>query len=130
MAEDPSPIIVDSDWKAQAQAEKETLAEKAKDAPAQESGDLGQMPPATFEVLVSGFVSQALFALGAIPDPQTGKPMLSLELAKHHIDMLGVLEAKTQGNLTDEESKLLAGTMYELRERYVQVANAARGAGA
>ena len=86
------------------------------------------MPPPTFEVLLSSFVTQALFALGAIPDPQTGQPMLSLELAKHQIDMLGVLETKTQGNLTEEETKLLSGALYELRDRYVQVANASRGA--
>ena len=127
-AETPK-IIIDDDWKAQAQAEKETLAAKAEEAPAADAGSAGpgKMPPATFEVLLSSFVTQALFALGAIPDPQTGQPMLSLELAKHHIDMLGVLETKTQGNLTDEETKLLSGALYELRDRYVQVANASRG---
>ena len=130
--EDAPKLIIDSDWKAQAQAEKEKLAEKAKaDPPAGAGGpgQMGQMPAPSFEVLLSGFVTQALFALGAIPDPQTNQPMLSLELAKHHIDMLGVLEEKTQGNLTEDESKLLAGALYELRDRYVQVANAARGAG-
>ncbi len=122
---DPPKIIIDDDWKAQAQAEKENLAAKAEESPA--AGGPGQMPPATFEVLLSSFVTQALYALGAIPDPQTGQPMLSLELAKHQIDMLGVLEAKTQGNLSEEETKLLAGALYELRDRYVQVANASRG---
>jgi len=130
----PPKIIIDDDWKAQAQAEKEKLAQKASD-PAGDPGDPGaaaaaggpgKIPPPTFEVLLSSFVTQALFALGAIPDPQTGQPMLSLELAKHQIDMLGVLEEKTKNNLTDDESKLLAGALYELRDRYVQVANASR----
>lgn len=130
---DPPKIIIDDDWKAQAQADKEKMAAKVDEAPAPEAGGgaaggPGQIPPPSFEVLLSSFVTQALFALGAIPDPQTGQPMLSLELAKHQIDMLGILETKTQGNLTDEESKLLAGALYELRDRYVQVANASRGA--
>jgi hypothetical protein len=41
--------------------------------------------------------------------------------------MLSVVEEKTKGNLSDDESKLLAGALYELRSRYVQVANAGRG---
>ncbi|MEL7089596.1 MAG: DUF1844 domain-containing protein, partial [Planctomycetota bacterium] len=71
---------------------------------------------------------QALFAMGAIPDPQTGQPVLHLDLARHHIDMMTVLEDKTKGNLSDEEAKLLTGALYELRTRYVEVANASRGA--
>ena len=79
--EDAPKLIIDSDWKAQAQAEKEKLAEKAKADPPAGAGGPGQMPAPSFEVLLSGFVTQALFALGAIPDPQTNQPMLSLELA-------------------------------------------------
>lgn len=137
---DPPQIHIDDDWKAQAQAEKAKLAEAAKpkasaagDAPANKDsggpggGASGGIPPANFETLLSSFVTQALFAMGAIPDPQTGKPALHLDLARYQIDMLGVLEEKTKGNLTDEETKMLAGTLYELRSRYVQVANAQRG---
>lgn len=130
-------IQIDSDWKAQAQAEKAKLSEKAQAKP--ESGDGsasnedfggpggGELPPANFETLLSSFVTQALFAMGAIPDPQTGKPALHLDLARYQIDMLSVLEEKTKGNLTDDEAKMIAGTLYELRTRYVQVANAQRG---
>ena len=139
----PPKILVDDDWKAQARAEKEKLSAKpaatpsagaataAPGAPGGTSGGgggrRGEMPPANFETLLSTIVTQALFAMGAIPDPQTGQPMLHLDLARHHIDMLTVLEDKTKGNLTDEESKALSSTLYELRSRYVQVANAARG---
>ena len=123
--QDPPKIHIDSDWKAQAQAEKEKVAEqtpKAQDAPGP-----GQPPPANFETLISSFVTQALFALGAIPDPRTGQPALHLDLARHQIDMLSVLEEKTKGNLTEDESDLLASTLYELRTRYVQVASASQG---
>jgi hypothetical protein len=150
MADDNEPpkIQIDSDWKAQAQAEKEKLvaqerAGKAGSDPADGGeggggGDAsslgsgadpgsGQMPPANFETLVSTFITQALFSMGAIPDPQTGQPVVHLDVARHHIDMLSVVEEKTKGNLSDDESKLLAGALYELRSRYVQVANAGRG---
>ena len=122
-------IHVDSDWKAQAQAEKEKLVEQAKAT--QEKGpaaaDAGGMPPASFETLVSTMATQALFAMGAIPDPRTGQRMQHLELARHHIDMLGVLEEKTKGNLTEEETKMLSGTAYELRSRYIQTSSAPQG---
>lgn len=138
---DTPKIQIDNDWKAQARAEKEKFVAASKpqaaggSPPGGEAGrssdhageDSGALPPANFETLLSSFVTQALFAMGAIPDPQTGKPALHLDLARYQIDMLGVLEEKTKGNLSDEETKMLAGTLYELRTRYVQVANAARG---
>jgi Domain of unknown function (DUF1844) len=79
------------------------------------------MPEASFETLISTMATQALFAMGAIPDPQTGQRMAHLDLARHHIDMLGVIEEKTKDNLSKEEADLLANTMYELRNRYVQL---------
>jgi hypothetical protein len=72
--------------------------------------------------------TQALFALGAVPDPRTGQRMLSLDLARHHIDMLSVIEQKTKGNLSADESSMLTSTLYELRQRYIQMSSAARGA--
>lgn len=135
MAEGEGPKIhIDSDWKAQAQAEKQRLAEQAKPKPSDAAGGGGQdagtgaggMPPATFETLMSTMATQALFAMGAIADPRTGQRMAHLDLARHHIDMLTVLEEKTKGNLTEEESNALAATIYELRNRYVQLAASAR----
>jgi len=119
-------IIVDDDWKAQARAEKEKLAEETDSAA--DAGDAAgggrprEIPAASFSVLVSSLVTQTFFALGAIEDPQSGKRYVDPNLAKHHIDMLGVLEDKTRGNLTDEEKKLLDRAIYECRMQYVQVA--------
>lgn len=137
--EDPSPILhVDDDWKAQAQAEKAKLAEKEKaakeQAQASDAGDTtspsqgapGQIPPADFTTLVSSIATQALFSMGAMPDPQTGQRYTNLDIARHHIDSLGVLEEKTKGNLSEDENKMLASTLYELRQSYVQIANASR----
>ena len=129
--EEEPKIHIDSDWKAQAQAEKEKLSEKVKDAestgPEGAAKGAGGLPPASFETLVSTMATQALFAMGAIPDPRTGQRMQHMELARHHIDMLTVLEEKTKGNLTDDETKMLTGTTYELRSRYIQLSSDARG---
>lgn len=140
MAEDQNQeqtpkIHVDSDWKAQARAEKEKMAkqaaEKAKPAASaaqgqKAAGQPGGMPPANFETLISTMATQALFAMGAIPDPRTGQPQMHLELARHHIDMLSVIEDKTKNNLSEEETSMITGTLYELRSRYIQLSNQAR----
>ena len=126
--EEAPKIHVDSDWKAQAQAEKERLSAQSESKAEQDSASagMGEMPPANFETLIGVFVTQALFSLGAIPDPRTGQPTLSLDLARHNIDMLSVIEEKTKGNLSEEEQQTLASTLYELRTRYVQISQAAR----
>lgn len=113
-------IVVDEDWKSEAEAEKQKLAEQEQPGGADE-GPV-EMPPASFDTLISGLVTQILFALGAIEDPQTRRRYRNLALAKHHIDTLAVVEEKTSGNLTDEEKKLLDNALYEVRMRYVQMA--------
>ena len=128
-SQDKPKIIVDDDWKAQAQAEKERLSEQthsadagSKAAPADRPQDAPrELPPANFGVLVSSLVTQIFFALGAIQDPQAGEARVDLDLAKHHIDMLAVLEDKTKGNLSDEEKNMLDRGIYEARMQYVQV---------
>jgi len=130
MAEDTEgkpKIIVDDDWKAQAQAEKERLAEDA-DRPAGDAGGRGgprDIPPASFTTLISSLVAQTFMTLGGIEDPKTKKRLVDLGLARHHVDMLAVLEEKTKGNLTDDEKKLLDQALYETRMQYVQIAQRA-----
>ena len=124
-------IIVDDDWKSQAQAEKEKLAEEVdSQADGQGQTDGGrdrQLPPASFATLVNLLATQIIFALGGVEDPKTKRRYVDLALAKHHIDTLVVLEEKTKGNLTDEEKSLLDNALYETRMSYVQMAQ--RGAG-
>jgi len=135
--QDTPKIIIDDDWKAQAQAEKEKLARDAKDkaaaapaAPADQGDATGgepgqrQVPAASFPILVNSLLTQIFFALGAIADPQDGKRYVDLELAKHHIDMLAVIDEKTKGNLSEDETKLLDQAIYEARMQYVQTAQA------
>jgi hypothetical protein len=125
---EPAPKIEvpkgDSDWKAQAKAEKEKLARQADEAGDEQAGGR-QMPPADFKTLISTMVTQAMMALGAIPDPQSGQRYVILDLARHHIDMLGVLEEKTKGNLDEEEQQMITQTLHELRLHFVQISKAA-----
>jgi hypothetical protein len=81
----------------------------------------GALPPPAFSTLVQSLVTQILFYLGELA-PRGTEPQLNLDMAKHNIDMLGVLEEKTKGNLTPEEQRLLDGALYETRMRYVSVA--------
>lgn len=134
-------LIIDSDWKSQAQAEKEKLAakeaEKAKAAPAagassaatgQQAGPGGpggeKLPPADWQALLGTMVSQTLMYMGAYPDPESGRPIVSLEYAKFHIDLIDVLLQKTKGNLTEQESTDLTQVVSELRMRYVELSQA------
>lgn len=131
MADDQQPkIIVDDDWKTQAQAEKDKLREQS--APKGDAGSDGAAPdpnrPIGFIDLVQMLATQALMYLGAFPDPQTGKAMISLDMAKLHIDLLGVVEEKTKGNLTDEEEKATSGMANELRMQYVEMTKAVQRA--
>lgn len=122
MAEEQPKIIVDSDWKTSAQAEREKLAEQA-DAAQQKPGGRGSgdMPPADFRTLVGSLGTQALMYMGGVADPETGRAIVALDYARHYIDLLGVLEEKTKGNLDEEEAKDIGEVLSELRNRFVQL---------
>ncbi len=119
MSEQPK-IIIDSDWKTQAQAEKQRLEEleAAKQAKPAERDEV------RFEDLVGLLATQALSYLGYFPDPQTGQSVVSIEYAKVHIDMLGLLESRTKGNLSEAEQTMLTKTVTELRSEFVEVSKA------
>ncbi len=119
MAEDKK-IIIDDDWKKQAQKEKEQLSETVEQEP-----EARQLPPADFVGLVNALASNIIFALGGMEDPKTGRRFIDLDLAKHYIDLLVVLEEKTRNNLTPDEKKLLDSAIYETRMHYVQLAQRA-----
>ncbi len=121
----PPEIQVDSDWKAEARREKERLASQESQESGESDAQAGQLPPADFQTLVSTMATQALMSMGAMPDPTTGKRVAYLDLARFHIDMLSVLEEKTKGNLTDEESQLVSGALNELRMQYVELSKQA-----
>ncbi|MFT3684574.1 MAG: DUF1844 domain-containing protein [Phycisphaerales bacterium] len=69
-------------------------------------------------------MSQTLMYMGAYPDPETGRPIVSLEYARFHIDLLEILHAKTKGNLSDQEETDFTQVLSELRMRYVELSQA------
>ena len=85
------------------------------------------IPPATFEFLVLSLRAQVEVHLGLMYfGPENEKPEPDLDLARHGIDLLGVLQAKTRGNLSLEEQRLLENSLTELRFRFVQAAEEKR----
>ena len=112
-------LFVDDDWKAQARAEKEKLAEKVEPAAGEPPPEL---PPASFEALLSDVALQAMMHLGMLRDENTGKGTpVNLTFARYHIDTMAVLQEKTKGNLDEHEADLLGKTLQQLRMYYVQL---------
>ena len=96
--DDTAPKLqIDSDWKAEAQAEKQRLIEqeKAKEDSGQRPQP-GQLPKADFKGLMGVLASQAIMGLGAMGDPKSGRVVIDLDGARFSIDLLGVLEETTK----------------------------------
>jgi hypothetical protein len=87
------------------------------------------LPPASFSFLVFSMQAQAQMQLGLMHFGEGEKPEPQLDLARHTIDMLGVLLEKTKGNLTLDEQRLLENSVTELRFRFVQVSEDVKQAG-
>ena len=68
---------------------------------------------------------EAMLYLGALPDPRSGEVMEDVELARYKIDLLAMIQEKTQGNLSDDEKQQLEKVLYQLRTVYVQKTQAA-----
>jgi Domain of unknown function (DUF1844) len=94
-------------------------AETSPDTPPDQRRDAAALPAVDFHTFVLSLGSSALLHLGELEPPDGGKPEKDLALAKHTIDILSMLEAKTRGNLTAAEEKLMESLLYDLRLRYV-----------
>ena len=140
----PEPEIKsDEDWKERVKAEDARLdEERAKASGAQpsttEAGsstteeegesqpqiDPAQLPKPEFSTLVGLFSTQAMVSLGLVGHPEDGRTEVQLPLARHFIDMLGVLDEKTKGNLTDAEARMLEQSLHDLRMVYLERSSA------
>ncbi|THB80550.1 MAG: DUF1844 domain-containing protein [Desulfobacteraceae bacterium] len=85
-----------------------------------ESGQGPEMPKIDFSSFVLSLYSSVLVQLGKIEDPATGEKEKNLELAKHSIDIIAMLEEKTAGNLDSEEANLIKTLLSEIRMAYVE----------
>ena len=80
------------------------------------------MPPADIKSLFYMLATSAMVNLGLMPNPVDNKTERNIEVARHTIDLLAVLQQKTQGHLTPEESSLLDDILYNLRMNFVKAA--------
>ena len=117
--EETPKIIIDSDWKEEAAQEKERLDQQTKDA-----GRPRDLPEATFFEIANLLVMQGAVALGGYQGPGGENLPPDLAMAKHFIDLLDVLQKKTEGNLSDDETRALDAVIYEMRMRYVEATSA------
>jgi len=85
--------------------------------PEQEGHDL---PTLDFSTFVLSIIGAAYVHLGDAPSPE-GQPDKNLMLARHDIDLLGLLQEKTKGNLAGDEERLLDSALYDLRMRFIEV---------
>jgi hypothetical protein len=105
-------------------SENETPVSPQQDSEADESAaQQVPVPPASFEYLVATFRFQAEMQLGLLHfGEEKDRPEPNLDLARHFIDTLAMLQEKTRGNLSLEEKRSLENTVTELRFRFVQTA--------
>ena len=115
-------LIIDEDWKKDAQKEKEDLAAKEEtEKKEQKKAGRGPLPKGDFAALLSMLATQAFFAMGLLKvEGQEREP--DLEIARYNNDMLETLEEKTKGNLSKEEQDVLNNMLNQLRMAYVKVA--------
>lgn len=91
-------------------------------------GEEAELPdaddPASFASFLMSIASNAAASLGMMEHPVTRKREVDLELGKHWIDVLGMLEKKTRGNLLPQEQQILEGLLADLRMQFVSLSNA------
>jgi hypothetical protein len=78
------------------------------------------LPEVNFSTFIVSLSTEVLFHLGEFPHPVSGEKEKDLPLAKHVIDTLAMLKEKTQGNLNEEEQKLMEGMLYDLRMAFIR----------
>jgi len=99
----------------------EATAEESESAAAQEQERTDyQLPKINFATFIFSLNHSVLVHLGVMDDPTSGKKVRNLPIAKQTIDILGMLEEKTQGNLEEDEEKMLKSILYDLRMIYIK----------
>ena len=118
---------VDESWKEQAGKDKEKLVGSSQKVESNSPESATGRTPSEIKTskelvnLITSLGYQAMMHLGQIPDPSTGMQEVNLELAKEVIDLLAILKARTQGNLSGEESRVISSILPELQMKYSQL---------
>lgn len=123
---DEKKLIIDEDWKSQVEAEKRQAQPEAKAAAERPSAEAEKhdvpMPPASLELLLTMLATEALMALGQVPNPITGRVETHRNQATYLIDTIDMLRQKTTGNLTSDEQLLIDTLLHQLRLAFVESA--------
>jgi len=82
-----------------------------------------------FSTFVISLATSAQVGMGTVPHPETNQSVQNLPAAKQMVDILALLQEKTKGNLTDEESSLLEQVLYNLRIHYVRAVEGQKRSG-
>jgi hypothetical protein len=116
-------LYVDEDWKSRVEAEKAATESGVEDKPASTKAKQPpeELPPPTLTFLASTMFFQGAIAMGLMPNPLSEKSEVRLDQAHHAIDMLAMLQQKTEGNRTAEESEEIVAMLHQLRMAYVSV---------
>jgi hypothetical protein len=122
---DKRKFTTEGEAKPEADASKDTTAAESADRAetAKEKSEEGKgmpLPEINFATFVLSISSSVLLHFGDVPDPISGKKERNLPMAKQTIDILGILQEKTKGNLDKEEEQLLENLLHDLRLKYVQ----------
>jgi hypothetical protein len=134
---DEKKIIIDEDWKSQVAAEKEAAkrqsgepasGQTASGEPASAGGPAAPQAshgpiPASFDLLVTTFVTEAMVALGQLPHPADNQLVFDSHHARFAIDMLEIIAEKTKGNLTPQEDRGLHDVLHQLRMAFVAISS-------
>lgn len=123
---DDKKLIIDEDWKSQVEAEKRQPQPEAEAAAERPSAEAAKhdvpMPPASLELLLTMLATEALMALGHVPNPITGRVETHRNQATYLIDTIDMLRQKTTGNLTSDEQLLIDTLLHQLRLAFVESA--------
>jgi len=106
------------------QESKQEDAQQSEQQEPKETPERIELPPVNFTNFINSLASTAFMYMGGVIDPETKRPIIELNLAKHHIDIIEMLQQKTKGNLTAPESNFMENTLYNLRMSYVRFATA------
>ncbi len=102
--------------------EKDTVKPLTQETKQQTQKTKQQIPEASFKLFISSLATQTLINLGEMASPFSKKKALDLDQAKFTLDTLQIIKDKTEGNLTDDETKYLDTLLHDLRTRYVEKA--------
>ncbi len=78
------------------------------------------MPEVTFSAFIMSLNTSVLYHLGEIADPVSGEKIVDLDLARHGIDTLVLIQEKSKGNLTEDEEEMVKNILYDVKMRYVK----------